>query len=108
MVNPLNRIEMVIPLDSLFENDTLDKIMSLNKEGSIIVRHNSSVRYAVFYKKIREFKMELFNQYMDRHGVIFYHLIFKNSRKLPELELGEIIDIEDVIRQLDYPVKQVA
>jgi hypothetical protein len=105
---PLFKVEKVIKLSSLFDDDSKDRINQLTKDGSVIVLHDSTRGYIDFYKRVREFKLEIFYQHVDRNGVIFYHLIFKGSSVLPDLELGEIHEIDDVIRRLDYPGKMVA
>jgi hypothetical protein len=105
---PLFKGEMVVKLNSLFDVDSWDKINQLTKDGSVIVCSDSTKSYFEFYNKVREFKLEIFYQYTDRNGVVFYHLIFKGSSVLPDLELGEIHEIDDVIRRLDYPGKMVA
>jgi hypothetical protein len=107
-VIPLFKVEKVIKLSSLFDDDSKDRINQLTKDGSVIVLHDSTRGYIDFYKRVREFKLEIFYQHVDRNGVIFYHLIFKGSSVLPDLELGEIHEIDDVIRRLDYPGKMVA
>lgn len=104
----LIKVEKVVKLISLFDDDSLDKISQLIKDGSVIVCTDPTKSYLDFYTKVREFKLEIFYQYVDRHGVIFYHLICKGSSVLPDLELGEIHEIDDVIRSLDYPEKMVA
>jgi hypothetical protein len=104
----LFKVEKVVKLNSLFDVDSLDKISQLIKDGSVIVCSDPTKSYFEFYNKVREFKLEIFYQYVDRHGVVFYHLIFKGSSVLPDLELGEIHEIDDVIRRLDYPGKMVA
>lgn len=105
---PHFKVEKVIKLSSLFDDDSKDRINQLTKDGSVIVLHDSTVGYIDFYKRVREFKLEIFYRYVDRNGVIFYHLIFKGSSVLPDLVVGEIQEIEDVIRWLDYPEKMVA
>ena len=104
----LFKVEKVVKLNSLFDDDSLDKISQLIKDGSVIVCSDPTRSYLDFYTKVREFKLEIFYQYVNRHGVIFYHLICKGSSVLPDLELGEIHEIDDVIRSLDYPEKMVA
>ena len=105
---PHFNVEKVIKLNSLFDDDSKDKINQLTKDGSVIVLHDSTRGYIDFYKRVREFKLEIFYQHVDRNGVVFYHLIFKGSSVLPDIEVGEIQEIEDVIRWLDYPEKMVA
>jgi hypothetical protein len=105
---PHFNVEKVVKLNSLFDDDSKDKINQLTKDGSVIVCSDSTKSYFEFYNKVREFKLEIFYQYTDRNGVVFYHLIFKGSSVLPDLELGEIHEIDDVIRRLDYPGKMVA
>jgi hypothetical protein len=105
---PLFKVEKVIKLSSLFDDDSKDRINQLTKDGSVIVLHDSTRGYIDFYKRVREFKLEIFYQHVDRNGVIFYHLIFKGSSVLPDLVGGEIQEIEDVILWLDYPEKMVA
>ena len=105
---PHFNVEKVVKLNSLFDDDSLDKISQLIKDGSVIVCSDPTRSYLDFYTKVREFKLEIFYQYVNRHGVIFYHLICKGSSVLPDLELGEIHEIDDVIRSLDYPEKMVA
>ena len=105
---PHFNVEKVIKLNSLFDDDSKDKINQLTKDGSVIVLHDSTRGYIDFYKRVREFKLEIFYQHVDRNGVVFYHLIFKGSSVLPDIEVGEIQEIEDVILWLDYPEKMVA
>ena len=104
----LFKVEKVIKLSSLFDDDSKDRINQLTKDGSVIVLHDSTIGYIDFYKRVREFKLEIFYRYVDRNGVVFYHLIFKGSSVLPDIEVGEIQEIEDVILWLDYPEKMVA
>ena len=105
---PLFKVEKIIKLNSLFDDDSKDKINQLTKDGSVIVCSDSTRSYLEFYLRVREFKLEIFYQYVNQHGVVFYHLIFKGSSVLPDIEVGEIQEIEDVIRWLDYPEKMVA
>ena len=105
---PHFNVEKVVKLNSLFDDDSKDKINQLTKDGSVIVLHDSTRGYIDFYKRVREFKLEIFYQHVDRNGVVFYHLIFKGSSVLPDIEVGEIQEIDDVIRRLDYPEKMVA
>ena len=105
---PLFKVEKIIKLNSLFDDDSKDKINQLTKDGSVIVLHDSTRGYIDFYMRVRELKLEIFYRYVDRNGVVFYHLIFKGSSVLPDIEVGEIQEIEDVIRWLDYPEKMVA
>jgi hypothetical protein len=105
---PLFKVEKIIKLSSLFDDDSKDRINQLIKDGSVIVLHDSTRNYIDFYTRVRELKLEIFYRYVDRNGVIFYHLIFKGSSVLPDLVVGEIQEIEDVILWLDYPEKMVA
>ncbi|MBM3455470.1 MAG: hypothetical protein FJX80_10015 [Bacteroidetes bacterium] len=102
------KTERVVKLSSLFEDDSKDRVNQLTKDGSVIVLHDSTRGYLDFYTRVRELKLEIFYRYVDRNGVLFYHLIFKGSGVLPDIEVGEIQEIEDVIRWLDYPEKMVA
>jgi hypothetical protein len=102
------KTENVILLDSIFDEISIPRINTVIKEGSILVPSDPNRKWSDFYKRIRILGLELFNQYVDKQGVTFYHLIFRGSKILPDLELGEITDIEDVIGHLNYPVKQVA
>ena len=105
---PHFNVERVVKLNSLFDDDSRDKINQLTKDGSVIVCSDSTRSYLEFYKRVRELKLEIFYRYLDRNGVVFYHLIFKGSSVLPDLVVGEIQEIEDVILWLDYPEKMVA